>query len=107
MWKKKGSKETGRVTDANAFETESPATRVRVAGAQSCILLGWSNARRFSRRSFIGCHIVSGFICIVKRPRRADIATTQPRMRHEHKRGKNPFPDACTGRARASVLQRV
>lgn len=75
--KRKDQRKPGRVTDANAFETESPGkTRVRAAGAQSCILLGWSNARRFSRRSFIGCHIVSGFICIVKRPRRADIATT-------------------------------
>lgn len=75
--KRKDQRRPGRVTDANAFETESPGkTRVRAAGAQSCILLGWSNARRFSRRSFIGCHIVSGFICIVKRPRRADIATT-------------------------------
>lgn len=81
MWKKRRKERIkGNQAELRMQMHSKPKARARhvsaAAGAQSCILLGWSNARRFSRRSFIGCHIVSGFICIVKRPRRADIATT-------------------------------
>lgn len=76
----------------------------------ACALTSLSAARsriartrteRFSRRSFIGCHIVSGFICIVKPP------IMRTRARHATPRrsapwysvrpGKNPFPTAREG----------
>ena len=72
MWKKrKKERIKGDQAELRMQMHSKPKARARHVSA-----LGWSNARRFSRRSFIGCHIVSGFICIVKRPRRADIATT-------------------------------
>lgn len=73
-----------------------------------------TRTERFSRRSFIGCHIVSGFICIVKRPRRTDIGTTQHCAQATG--GKNPFPTrahhrcatarcgVCSARVREGVV---